>query len=101
MAQVVYLAMKVLHVAGARPNFMKVAPVLRALAARDVTNILVHTGQHYDENMSAAFFGDLGLPVPDFELEVGSGSHAVQTARIMERLEPVLLDEKPDLTVVV
>jgi len=93
--------LKVLHVAGARPNFMKVAPVLRALAERRVDNILVHTGQHYDRSMSAAFFEDLGLPEPDVHLEVGSGSHAEQTARIMERIEPVLIDHAPDLTVVV
>jgi UDP-N-acetylglucosamine 2-epimerase (non-hydrolysing) len=66
-----------------------------------VDNILVHTGQHYDPQMSAAFFDDLGLPEPDVHLEVGSGSHAAQTARIMERIEPVLEDAKPDLTVVV
>src|SRR2546428_10299078 len=93
--------MKVLHVAGARPNFMKVAPVLRALDRRGVTDVLVHTGQHYDPNMSDTFFEDLGLPEPDVYLEVGSGSHAAQTARVMERIEPVLLSEKPDLAVVV
>jgi UDP-N-acetylglucosamine 2-epimerase (non-hydrolysing) len=80
---------------------MKVAPVLRALEERDVDNILVHTGQHYDPSMSAAFFDDLGLPEPDVHLEVGSGSHAQQTARVMERLEPVLLERTPDLVVVV
>jgi len=93
--------MKILHVAGARPNFMKVAPVLRALESRGTENVLVHTGQHYDPNMSAAFFADLGLPEPDVHLEAGSGRHAVQTARIMERIEPVLLEHRPDLTVVV
>ena len=93
--------MRVLHVAGARPNFMKVAPVLRALEARGVENVLVHTGQHYDPTMSAAFFLDLGLPEPDVHLEVGSGSHAVQTARVMERLEPVLIEQSPDLVMVV
>jgi UDP-N-acetylglucosamine 2-epimerase (non-hydrolysing) len=93
--------MKVLHVAGARPNFMKVAPVLRALDERGATNVLVHTGQHYDTAMSASFFDDLGLPEPDVHLEVGSGSHAEQTARVMERIEPVLDKERPDMTVVV
>jgi UDP-N-acetylglucosamine 2-epimerase (non-hydrolysing) len=93
--------MKILHVAGARPNFMKVAPVIRALDARGAMSILVHTGQHYDDAMSAAFFTDLGLPEPDVHLEVGSGSHAAQTARIMERIEPVLLEHRPDLTAVV
>jgi UDP-N-acetylglucosamine 2-epimerase (non-hydrolysing) len=93
--------MKILHVAGARPNFMKVAPVLRALDERRVQNILVHTGQHYDRGLSEAFFADLGLPEPDVHLEVGSGTHAEQTARIMERIEPVLIDRQPDLVVVV
>ena len=93
--------MRVLHVAGARPNFMKVAPVLRALGDRGVANVLVHTGQHYDPSMSAAFFDDLGLPEPDVHLAVGSGSHAEQTARVMERLEPVVAREEPDLVIVV
>jgi UDP-N-acetylglucosamine 2-epimerase (non-hydrolysing) len=93
--------MKVLHVAGARPNFMKVAPVLRALKSRDADTLLVHTGQHYDRNMSQAFFEELGLPDPDTYLEVGSATHAVQTAWVMERFEPVLEREKPDLVVVV
>jgi UDP-N-acetylglucosamine 2-epimerase (non-hydrolysing) len=93
--------MRVLHVAGARPNFMKVAPVIRALRARGVETFLVHTGQHYDPTMSELFFRDLGLPEPDVHLGVGSGSHAQQTARVMERLEPVLLERRPDLVVVV
>ena len=94
------MSITVVHVAGARPNFMKVAPTLRALGARGAKNILIHTGQHYDKNMSAAFFDDLELPEPDVHLEVGSGSHAAQTARIMERIEPVLAAERPDLTLV-
>jgi len=93
--------MKILHVLGARPNFMKVAPVVRALEKRGVTNVLVHTGQHYDRSLSQAFFDDLGLPTPDIHLEVGSGSHAEQTARVMERLEPVVVDVDPDLAIVV
>ena len=93
--------MKVLVVAGARPNFMKVAPILRALREQGDQGVLVHTGQHYDASMSDAFFTDLGLPRPDHHLEVGSGSHAVQTARVMERFEPVLLEEEPDWLVVV
>ncbi len=93
--------MRVLHVAGARPNFMKVAPVLRALGERGATNVLVHTGQHYDPSMSAAFFDDLGLPEPDVHLAVGSGTHGEQTARVMERLEPVVAQEEPDLVIVV
>lgn len=93
--------MRVLVVAGARPNFMKVAPILRALAARGDEAVLVHTGQHYDAKMSDAFFRDLGLPEPDFHLGVGSGSHAQQTARVMEAFEPVLLESKPEWLVVV
>jgi UDP-N-acetylglucosamine 2-epimerase (non-hydrolysing) len=93
--------MKTLHVVGARPNFMKAAPVVRALGARGVQTVVVHTGQHYDETMSATFLSDLGLGEPDVHLEVGSASHAAQTARIMERFEPVLVSQQPDLTVVV
>ncbi|HWP38051.1 MAG TPA: UDP-N-acetylglucosamine 2-epimerase (non-hydrolyzing), partial [Gemmatimonadales bacterium] len=93
--------MRVLSVVGARPNFMKIAPLARALAARrGVTHVLVHTGQHYDRNMSDTFFEDLGAPEPDHNLEVGSGSHAAQTAAIMQRFEPVLLAERPDVVLV-
>lgn len=93
--------MRALVVAGARPNFMKVAPVLAALKAAGHEALLVHTGQHYDARMSDAFFRDLGIPEPDFHLGVGSGSHAQQTARVMEAFEPVLLETRPDWTVVV
>lgn len=93
--------MRVLVVAGARPNFMKVAPILRVVCREGHEGILVHTGQHYDARMSDAFFGDLGLPEPDFHLGIGSASHAVQTARIMEAFEPVLLESRPDWVVVV
>jgi UDP-N-acetylglucosamine 2-epimerase (non-hydrolysing) len=93
--------MRALVVAGARPNFMKVAPILRALAAAGHEGILVHTGQHYDARMSDAFFRDLELPEPDYHLGVGSGSHAAQTARVMEAFEPVLLETRPDWLVVV
>ena len=93
--------MRAMVVAGARPNFMKVAPILRALQAVGHRGILLHTGQHYDAKMSDAFFADLGLPDPDHHLGVGSGSHAVQTARVMEAFEPVLLQERPDWLVVV
>lgn len=93
--------MHVLVVAGARPNFMKVAPILRALKESGNVGVLVHTGQHYDARMSDAFFQDLGLPDPDYHLGVGSGSHAVQTARVMEAFEPVLLQERADWLVVV
>jgi UDP-N-acetylglucosamine 2-epimerase (non-hydrolysing) len=93
--------MKILHVVGARPNFMKVAPVMRALENKDeIKQILVHTGQHYDINMSEIFFQQLEIPAPDINLEVGSGSHAVQTAQIMTRMESVLLEEKPNLVLV-
>jgi UDP-N-acetylglucosamine 2-epimerase (non-hydrolysing) len=94
--------MKILSVVGARPNFMKIAPLASELrAVSRVNHILVHSGQHYDDQLSAAFFRDLGLPEPAINLQVGSGSHAWQTAEIMKRLEPVLLDAKPDLVVVV
>jgi UDP-N-acetylglucosamine 2-epimerase (non-hydrolysing) len=93
--------MHVLHVVGARPNFMKAAPVLRALSGRGtVKQTLVHTGQHYDVNMSDVFFTQLGIPEPDVNLRVGSGSHAQQTAEIMSRFEPVLLEKKPDIVLV-
>lgn len=93
--------MNVLHVVGARPNFMKVAPVLAALQRhKNIAQILIHTGQHYDVNMSDVFFEQLGIPAPDVNLAVGSGSHARQTADIMVRLEPVLLERKPDIVLV-
>src|SRR5687768_7347624 len=92
----------VLHIVGARPNFMKVAPIWRALAARgSAAQRLVHTGQHYDTRMSDVFFRDLGLPEPDVHLGVGSGSHAEQTARVMIELEKVFLAERPSLVSVV
>jgi UDP-N-acetylglucosamine 2-epimerase (non-hydrolysing) len=90
-----------LHVVGARPNFMKVAPVLRAARAfPGVVQTLVHTGQHYDAAMSERFFADLGLPDPDVNLGVGSGTHAAQTARIMSEFEPILDRFRPDWVVV-
>jgi len=92
--------MKLLHVVGARPNFPKLAPVHRAAALAGLTQTVVHTGQHYDDAMSGAFFRDLGIPQPDVDLGVGSASHAVQTARIIERIEPVLERERPDWVVV-
>ena len=92
--------MHVLHVVGARPNFMKLAPVYAALRARGAQQTVVHTGQHYDPEMSEVFYRDLELPPPDLNLEVGSGSHAKQTAEVMARLEPVLLDLKPDVVLV-
>jgi len=106
--------MKIMIVVGARPNFMKAAPVVfaihehnarlaslpPAMSDKKVELVLVHTGQHYDEAMSGSFFSDLGLPKPDVHLEVGSASHAVQTAEIMRRFEGVVLNEKPDVVVV-
>jgi len=92
---------RILLVAGARPNFMKVAPILAELDRRGVDSVLVHTGQHYDPAMSDVFFEELGIRPPDHHLEVGSASHAVQTARIMEAFEPVVLEEAPDWVVVV
>jgi UDP-N-acetylglucosamine 2-epimerase (non-hydrolysing) len=92
--------MHVLHVVGARPNFVKAAPVLRALKNRNIRQTLVHTGQHYDRNMSDVFFTQLEIPEPDVNLGVGSGSHASQTAEIMCRFEPVVLARKPDIVLV-
>lgn len=93
--------MEILHVVGARPNFMKAAPVIHALSAHEgVSQSLVHTGQHYDANMSDVFFEQLGLPRPDFDLGVGSGSHAAQTAHVMLRFEEVVLKRRPDLVMV-
>ena len=87
----------VLSVVGARPNFMKIAPIVAELRRRrdEFDTVLVHTGQHYDETMSRIFFDELGVREPDHTLDVGSGTHAEQTARVMERLEPVLLDGRP------
>ncbi|MBI3431348.1 MAG: UDP-N-acetylglucosamine 2-epimerase (non-hydrolyzing) [Hydrogenophilales bacterium] len=92
---------QVLCVAGARPNFMKIAPVMAALAETGVAAQLLHTGQHYDAAMSDGFFADLGIPRPDHHLEVGSGSHAVQTAEVMKRFEPVLESVQPQAVLVV
>lgn len=95
------MAKTVLCVAGARPNFMKIGPVIRALAAAGLAAPLVHTGQHYDEAMNGSFFAELGLPRPDVNLAVGSGSLAQQTAEIMRRFEPVLDARAPDAVLVV
>jgi UDP-N-acetylglucosamine 2-epimerase (non-hydrolysing) len=95
--------LKVINVVGARPNFMKVAPIVEAMKRREreFAPLVVHTGQHYDAAMSDAFFRDLDLPPADVYLEVGSASHAVQTAAVMERFEPVVVKEKPDWVLVV
>ena len=94
--------MRLLYVIGTRPNFVKTAPVISALRRRlpDARHTIVHTGQHYDRLMSEIFLSELGVPPPDHMLEVGSGSHAEMTARVMERLEPVLESEQPDLVFV-
>ncbi len=93
--------MKIIHVVGARPNFMKVAPVISGLQLRPgVAQLLIHTGQHYDANMSAVFFRQLGLPDPDLNLNIGSGSHTWQIAQIMLALEPVMVSQQPDLVLV-
>jgi UDP-N-acetylglucosamine 2-epimerase (non-hydrolysing) len=93
---------RIVYVIGTRPNFVKTAPVIAAMRERlpDERHAIVHTGQHYDRTMSEVFFEELGVPAPDHMLEVGSGSHAQQTARTMERLEPVLEEERPDLVMV-
>lgn len=94
--------MKLILVAGARPNFMKIAPLMHALKNHPtIQALLVHTGQHYDVKMSGQFFEELNIPTPDINLEVGSASHGVQTARIMEGFEKVCVDEKPDYVLVV
>lgn len=93
---------KLMIIAGARPNFMKIAPLMRELKRQDtIRPILVHTGQHYDQTMSQQFFDELEIPAPAINLDVGSASHAVQTARIMERFEPVCLEHRPDAVLVV
>ena len=99
--------LKILSVVGARPNFMKIAPFIRAIDKPNLENegaiqhILVHTGQHYDVRMSKAFFTALGIPDPDINLEIGSGSHAEQLGYTMIEFEKVLLEQKPDWVVVV
>jgi UDP-N-acetylglucosamine 2-epimerase (non-hydrolysing) len=94
--------MRLLSVIGARPNFVKIAPLVREMEKyNDIEHCLVHSGQHYDEVLSGSFFADLCLPHPDVNLEAGSGSHAVQTAEIMKRLEPILIDYQPQMVLVV
>jgi UDP-N-acetylglucosamine 2-epimerase (non-hydrolysing) len=96
------ITMKVLNVVGARPNFMKIAPIVDAMKdTAGLQGLLVHTGQHYDAGMSDVFFSDLGIPKPDVYLGVGSGSHAEQTARVMVAFEKTCIEEKPDLILVV
>ena len=95
--------MKIINVVGARPNFMKIAPIIEAMNRypTQIRHILVHTGQHYDQKMSKVFFDELGMPMPDIDLGIGSGSHAEQTARIMVEFEKVCMRERPDMVIVV
>jgi UDP-N-acetylglucosamine 2-epimerase (non-hydrolysing) len=94
--------MKIINVVGARPNLVKIAPLLSQMARHaDINPLLVHTGQHYDEKLSDVFFRQMAIPKPDVNLEVGSGSHAWQTAEILRRIEPVFIEHKPDMVLVV
>ena len=94
--------MRIVHVVGTRPNIVKMAPVIAAARRRfgAAQSVVVHTGQHYDRGMSEIFFEELGVPEPDHMLGVGSAGHAEQTARVLERLEPVLRDEAPEIVLV-
>lgn len=96
------MSKRILNVVGARPNFMKIGPLMAAMSCRagDFEQFLVHTGQHYDDAMSDVFFRELGIPQPNLNLEVGSGSHAQQTGQVMMRFEPALLEFKPDWVIV-
>ncbi len=91
---------KIIHIVGARPNFVKAAPLIKELNKHSVINLVVHTGQHYDKNMSQQFFDDLDLPKPDFNLGVGSGTHATQTSNVMIKCEQLFEEQKPDLVIV-
>ena len=93
--------MKVITVAGARPNFMKIAPFMAETESKKIENVLVHTGQHYDKNMSESFFDELKIPRPKYNLGISGGSHAEQTAKIMISFEKILDAEKPNCVVVV
>ncbi|HLH06206.1 MAG TPA: UDP-N-acetylglucosamine 2-epimerase (non-hydrolyzing) [Terriglobales bacterium] len=94
--------MRIVNIVGARPNLVKISPLLREMRKHpEIEPVLVHTGQHYDEKLSDVFFRQMGIPKPDINLEVGSGSHAWQTAEILKRIETVLLESKPDLLLVV
>jgi UDP-N-acetylglucosamine 2-epimerase (non-hydrolysing) len=94
--------LKIINIVGARPNLPKIAPLMREMRRHpEIEPLLVHTGQHYDEKLSDIFFRQMGIPAPNFNLEVGSGSHASQTAEVLKRVEPVLIEQKPDLVIVV
>ena len=96
-----FMALKIINVVGARPNFMKIAPIMAAYAGSRIEPLLVHTGQHYDPRMSDLFFNELGIPQPDLNMGIGSGSHAQQTAAIMSAFEPLVLEHKPNAVLVV
>src|ERR1700733_3810274 len=94
--------MKIANVVGARPNFVKIAPLMREMRKHsEIQPILVHTGQHYDEQLSDIFFRQMGIRSPDVDLQVGSGSHAWQTAEVLKQIEPVFVEQRPDLVLVV
>ena len=94
--------LKIVNIVGARPNLVKIAPLMREMQRHpEIEPVLVHTGQHYDEKLSDIFFRQMGIPIPDVNLEVGSGSHAWQTAEVLKRIEPVLIEQKPALVLVV
>jgi UDP-N-acetylglucosamine 2-epimerase (non-hydrolysing) len=94
--------LKIINIVGARPNLPKIAPLIREMRRHaEIEPLLVHTGQHYDEHLSDVFFRQMGIPAPDVNLAVGSGSHAAQTAEVLKRVEPVLLAHRPDLVLVV
>ena len=94
--------MKIINIVGARPNLPKIAPLIREMLRHpEIEPLLVHTGQHYDDKLSDIFFRQMGIPKPNVNLEVGSGSHAAQTAEVLRRIEPVLIESKPDLVLVV
>src|SRR5690348_11497578 len=96
------MQLKIINIVGARPNLPKIAPLIREMQRHpEIDPILVHTGQHYDEALSDIFFRQMGIPAPHVNLEVGSGSHAAQTAEVLKRVEPVLLERRPDLVLVV
>src|SRR6202008_122362 len=95
-------SLRIINIVGARPNLPKIAPLMREMQRHpEIEPVLVHTGQHYDPALSDIFFRQMGIPTPDVNLEVGSGSHAAQTAEVLKRVEPVLIEHKPDIVIVV
>src|SRR5215470_15618763 len=101
-ARTVNSRLKIMNIVGARPNLPKIAPLMREMQRHpEIEPILVHTGQHYADGLNGIFFREMGIPAPHVNLEVGSASHAAQTGEILKRIEPVLLDQQPDLVLVV